>query len=227
MKIKTVSLYIGDQIVSLLVVAVLLFWTAGRIDWWPAWATIAVWVAWFVATDTIILRTNPELMTERLKPPRSAKKWDRAIVSILRLTQLVRYIVAGLDFHYGWTGGFPLWAQITGLIVCVLGYALFGWAMVSNTFFSQVVRIQSDRGHTVATQGPYRFLRHPSYIGGIVFELGMGLLLDSWWALLAGVVCALLFIIRTSLEDRTLQTELPGYKEYAQKVRYRLIPGIW
>ena len=227
MKKRTIPLFIGDQFVSLLVVAVLLFWTSGRIGWWPAWAAIAVWVAYFVATDYILLRTNPELIAERLKPPKSAKNWDRAIVSSLRLTQLVRYIVAGLDFHYGWTGGFPIWAQIAGLVMSVLGQGLFGWAMVSNAFFSQVVRIQSDRGHAVATGGPYRFLRHPSYLGGMVFDLGLGLLLNSWWALLAGGVCAILFIIRTALEDRTLQAELPGYKAFARKVRYRLIPGIW
>jgi protein-S-isoprenylcysteine O-methyltransferase Ste14 len=227
MKKRTIPLFIGDQFVSLLVVAVLLFWTAGRIGWWPAWAAIGVWVAYFAATDTILLRTNPELIAERLKPPKSAKNWDRAIVSILRLTQLVRYILAGLEFRYGWTGGFPLGVQIIGLAMSVLGQGLFGWAMVSNAFFSQVVRIQSDRGHAVATGGPYRFLRHPSYLGGMVFDLGLGLLLNSWWALLAGGVCAILFIVRTALEDRTLQDELHGYKEFAQKVRYRLIPGVW
>ncbi len=227
MKKRTVPLFIGDQFVSLLVVAVLLFWTAGRTGWWQAWAAIGVWVAYFVTTDYILLRTNPELIAERLKPPRSAKKWDRAIVSILRLTQLVRYIVAGLELRYSWTNGFPLWVQITGLVMSILGQGLFGWAMVSNAFFSQVVRIQSDRGHAVVTQGPYRFLRHPSYLGGMVFDLGLGFLLGSWWALLAGGVCAVLFIIRTVLEDRTLQIELPGYQEYARKVRYRLLPGIW
>lgn len=224
---KLLALYILDQILSLIGAGVALFWSAGRIDWWSAWAAIAVWLVWFMAMDIILLRTNPDLMAERLSPPRGAKGWDRAIVSILRLTQLVRYILAGLDQRYGWTGGFPVAAQITGLTACVLGYAFFGWAMASNTFFSQIARIQSERGHTVATNGPYHFVRHPSYVGGILFELGMGVLLASWWAILAGAVCAFLLILRTALEDRTLQAELTDYREYARQVRYRLIPGIW
>jgi protein-S-isoprenylcysteine O-methyltransferase Ste14 len=227
MNTRVLRLYILDQILSLVGMGVALFWSSGRMDWWPAWAVIAIWLAWFVATDSILLRTNPDLMAERLSPPRGAKSWDRAILSILRLTQLARYILAGLDQRYGWTGDFSLAAQITGLAVGVLGHALFGWAMVSNTFFSQVVRIQSERGHIVIIKGPYRFLRHPSYFGGILFELGLGILLDSWWALLAGIVCAILLILRTALEDRTLLAELTGYQEYARQVRYRLIPGIW
>jgi len=206
---------------------VAVFWSAGRIDWWPAWAAIAVWLAWFAATDILILRFNPDLMAERLTPPKGAKTWDRAILSILRLTELVRYVLAGLDQRYGWTGGFPLAAQIAALTVCVLSYALLAWAMASNTFFSQIVRIQSDRGHAVATDGPYRYVRHPAYVGMIVFELGMSTLLASWWAIIAGGLCAILLVLRTALEDRTLQAELTGYVNYARQVRYRLLPGIW
>jgi len=216
-----------DQILSVVGMGVAVFWSAGRIDWWPAWAAIAVWLAWFAATDILILRFNPDLMAERLTPPKGAKTWDRAILSILRLTELVRYVLAGLDQRYGWTGGFPLAAQIAALTVCVLSYALLAWAMASNTFFSQIVRIQSDRGHAVATDGPYRYVRHPAYVGMIVFELGMSTLLASWWAIIAGGLCAILLVLRTALEDRTLQAELTGYVNYARQVRYRLLPGIW
>ena len=111
--------------------------------------------------------------------------------------------------------------------MCVLGYALFVWATASNTFFSQIVRIQSDRGHAVASDGPYRYVRHPAYVGMILFELAMSTLLASWWALIAGGLCAILLILRTSLEDRTLQAELTGYVDYARQVRHRLLPGIW
>jgi protein-S-isoprenylcysteine O-methyltransferase Ste14 len=227
MKFKLLKLYLLDHILSLVGVGIALFWSAGRIDWWQAWAAIGVWVVDFFATDIILLRFNPDLAAERLSPPKSAKKWDSAIVVTLRLTTLLRYILAGLDQRYGWTIGISLAAQLAGLTACILGHVFFDWAMASNKFFSQVVRIQSERSHAVAIQGPYRYIRHPGYIGGIVFELGMGFLLGSWWALLAGGVCGILLIIRTALEDRTLQTDLPGYKEYASKVRYRLIPGIW
>ena len=177
--------------------------------------------------DIAILRFNPDLMVERLSPPKGAKTWDRAIVSIIRLMELARYILAGLDQRYGWTGGFPLAAQIAALTVCVPSYALFVWAMASNTFFSQIVRIQSDRGHAVAAAGPYRYVRHPGYAGMVLFELAISTLLASWWAIVAGGFCAILLILRTALEDRTLQAELTGYVDYARQVRYRLLPGIW
>jgi protein-S-isoprenylcysteine O-methyltransferase Ste14 len=108
-----------------------------------------------------------------------------------------------------------------------LGYALVVWATASNAYFSQVVRLQSERGHAVATGGPYRFVRHPAYIGTILFELAAPILLDSWWALIPGALNAVLFLVRTSLEDRTLRSELEGYQEYASQVRFRLLPGIW
>jgi protein-S-isoprenylcysteine O-methyltransferase Ste14 len=227
MNTKLIFLYILDQILGVVSMAVALFWSAGRIDWWSAWAAIAVWLAFYTAMDITIFRLNPDLMAERLSPPKGAKTWDRAILSILRLTQLVRYILAGLDLRYGWTSGFPLAAQITALIVCVLSYALLTWAMASNAFFSQIVRIQSDRGQAVVSGGPYRYVRHPAYIGMIIFELAMPTLLASWWAIIVSGLCAILLILRTALEDRTLHAELTGYVDYAHQVRYRLLPGIW
>jgi protein-S-isoprenylcysteine O-methyltransferase Ste14 len=227
MNTKLIALYILDQVLGIAVMGLALFWSAGRIDWWPAWAAIAVWLAFYTAMDILLLRFNPQLMAERLAPPRGAKTWDRAILGVLRLLQLLRYILAGLDQRYGWTGGFPLAAQITAMIVCILSYALLTWAMTSNAFFSQIVRIQSDRSHAVVTKGPYRHVRHPAYLGMIIFELAMPTLLASWWSISVSGVCALLLVLRTALEDRTLQAGLAGYQEYARQVGYRLIPGIW
>jgi protein-S-isoprenylcysteine O-methyltransferase Ste14 len=224
---KLTALYILGEIVSVIGMAVALFWSAGRLDWWAAWAAIAVMSAYLTAMGIVLLRFNPALAVERMIPPKGAKTWDRAIMSTYRLTTLVRYIVAGLDQRYGWTGGFPVAAQIAALIVCVLGWALFVWATASNTFFSQIVRIQSERGHAVAAAGPYRYVRHPAYIGGILSELALSTLLASWGAVAAAGFCAVLLILRTALEDRTLQAELSGYVEYARQVRYRLLPGIW
>jgi len=104
-------------------------------------------------------------------------------VSIIRLTELARYIIAGLDQRYGWTVGFPLTFQMAGLAVCFLSTGLFAWSMTANAFFSQVVRIQTERGHAVATHGPYRYVRHPGYAGVILFELAISILLASWWSL--------------------------------------------
>jgi protein-S-isoprenylcysteine O-methyltransferase Ste14 len=146
---------------------------------------------------------------------------------MLGITQLVRYIIAGLDQRYGWTGGFPLVVQIAAFLFCILGYALVVWATASNAFFSQIVRVQTKRGHTVVTGGPYHFVRHPAYLGAILYELAVAFLLASWWALLIGGCTTFMLILRTALEDRTLQAELTGYGDYALHVRHRLLPGIW
>jgi protein-S-isoprenylcysteine O-methyltransferase Ste14 len=227
MDTKLIARYAIRETMGMVVMGVAMFWSAGQIDWWPAWASIAVMLAWITATAIVIFRFNPDLLAERLGPRKGAKPWDTAIMSILGLTQLVRYIVAGIDQRYGCTGGFPLAAQMAALTVCVLGYALVVWATASNTFFSQIVRIQSERSHTVVTGGPYHYVRHPAYVGAILYELSVPVLLASWWALIAGGLSAILLILRTTLEDCTLRAELTGYVDYTRQVRYRLLPGIW
>ena len=227
MDTKQIGRYIVREVMGLVVMGVALFWSAGRIDWWPAWAALAVMAVWSIATAVIILRFNPDLLAERMGPRRGAKRWDIAIMSTLGLTQLARYIVAGLDQRYGWTGGLPLAAQIGALVISILGYTLVVWATASNAFFSQIVRIQAERNHTVATGGPYQYMRHPAYLGALAYELAVPILLASWWAFMISLLNAVLLIVRTTLEDRTLQAELTGYPDYARHVRYRLLPGIW
>ena len=227
MDTKLITRYAIREILGLVGMGVALFWSAGKIDWWPAWASLAVMLGWIVATAIIILRFNPGLLADRLGARKGAKLWDTAIMSILGLAQLVRYIVAGLDQRYGWTGGLPLAAQIAALAVCALGYALFVWATASNTFFSQIVRIQVERGHTVVTGGPYHHVRHPAYLGAIAYELAVPVLLASGWAAVVSGLTAILLVVRTALEDRALLAELTGYADYARQVRYRLLPGVW
>jgi protein-S-isoprenylcysteine O-methyltransferase Ste14 len=227
MNTKLIIRYAIREIMGLVGMGVALFWSAGRIDWWPAWAALAVMAGWIMATAIIVTRLNPDLLADRLGPRKGAQPWDTAIMSALGLIQLVRYIVAGLDQRYGWTGSFPVAAQLAAWVACVLGYALFTWATASNAFFSQIIRIQSERGHAVATGGPYRFVRHPAYLGAILYELAVPVLLASWWAMIPSVLCAFLLLLRTALEDRTLQAELAGYADYARQVRHRLLPGVW
>src|SRR5450759_72699 len=227
MDAKLIARYAVRETMGLVVMGVALFWSAGRIDWWPAWAVMAVMAAWIIATATVILRWNPALLVERLGPRKGAKHWDIAIMSILGLTQLARYIVAGLDERFGWTGGLPSGAQIAAAVLCVFAYALVVWATASNSFFSQIVRIQPERAQTVVTGGPYRYVRHPAYLGAILYELAVPVLIASWWAFVASGLGALLLILRTAVEDRMLQAELKGYADYARQVRRRLLPGIW
>jgi len=143
---------------------------------------------------------------------------------------LADMVIHADDYHVhgkGWSGTFSPVVQIVALLVMIGGIALSDWAMAANKFFSGVIRIQEDRGHTVETGGPYRFVRHPGYVGGILHHVAAPLMLGSWWALIPGGIGALLFVIRTALEDKTLQDELPGYVEYTQRTRYRLVPWIW
>jgi protein-S-isoprenylcysteine O-methyltransferase Ste14 len=224
---RLIARYFIRETMGVVILGVALMWPAGRIDWWPAWALVAVMALWVAATAFVILRYNPDLLAERLGPRQGGKSWDTAIMSAIGLLGLARLLLAGFDQRYGWTGGFPIVAQIAALVLAALGYALGVWATASNAFFSQIVRVQSEREHAVATGGPYRFVRHPAYIGTIAFELGVPVLLASWWALIPGLINAVLFVVRTALEDRTLQADLEGYADYARQVRYRLLPGIW
>ncbi len=222
------TLYAIREVLSVAVMGVALFWSAGRVDWWPAWAALVVMTLWTGATSAIVFHYNPDLLAERLGPRKGEKRWDAGTVSLLGLVTLLRYILAGLDQRYAWTGDLPLAVQLVALVLCVLGYdVVFVWATSANAFFSRIARIQSERGHTVVTGGPYRFVRHPAYAGAILYELAVPFLLASWPALIASGLSALLLFVRTVLEDRMLQAELPGYREYVQRVPYRLFPGLW
>jgi protein-S-isoprenylcysteine O-methyltransferase Ste14 len=204
-----------------------LFLCAGRIDWGAGWAYQALTVFWVAGTAAVMIPGNPELLAERLAPRKGAKTWDMLIMSIVGVGLIALYVVGGLDERHGWSVGIAPAGQIAAGVVMGLGYALGVWATAANRFFSLIVRIQVERGHRVATGGPYRWVRHPAYAGAILAYLAGPILLGSWWALLPGVLCGLLMILRTALEDRTLQAELVGYREYAGRVPYRLLPGVW
>jgi protein-S-isoprenylcysteine O-methyltransferase Ste14 len=211
-------------------VGLALFVPAGTLNWPMGWALIGVYLTWTVATALLMIPRCPELLIERMARRKDAKGWDVALMSGIGLLTLAKYIVAGLDFRNEWTPklwSVPVALQIVALIVTVLGYLLTTWAMTVNAYFSKVVRIQDDRGHSVATGGPYQLVRHPGYLGTLVFEIATPFLLGSLWALIPGIVSAMLFIVRTALEDKTLREELAGYEAYAEQVRHRLIPGVW
>jgi len=215
------------ETIGTVMLALLLFLTAGRWDWGMGWALVVITILWVAATALTVIPRNPRLLAERTGLKKSGKLWDLRILSIMGMFNLARSIIAGLDQRYGWTTGFPYSLQLIMLLIVVLGYALFVWAIAANAFFAMQVRIQEERGHTVATGGPYRFVRHPGYVGQILLELGAPLMLGSIWGLIPAGMIALLALLRTALEDRMLQKELPGYQAYAKQVRYRLLPGIW
>ena len=156
-----------------------------------------------------------------------AKPWDKFLAPAMALGSVIPLAFAGVDKLFGWTDPFGPGAKIICLIAILFGYVLGSWALIENKFFSGVVRIQKDRGHQVVTTGPYRFVRHPGYLGSLVVYLVVPIFLDSLWAFIPTILLFVVVFLRTSLEDRTLQEELPGYKEFTQKTRYRLFPGIW
>jgi protein-S-isoprenylcysteine O-methyltransferase Ste14 len=213
--------------VTFLLQAAVLFLAAGRLDWIWAWVFIGLNLTGATANAVLLLRHSPETVAERASA-QGMKEWDRWVGGAWAVTYfVVLLVVAGLDQRFGWTGPLPVLRHIAGGAVFAVGFTLFSWAMITNAYFAATVRIQTERGHTVCTSGPYRFVRHPGYVGAILQSLSAPLLLGSLWALLPGGLAALLMGVRTALEDRTLHEELAGYTAYAQRVRYRLLPGVW
>jgi len=213
-----------------LLLPMVLFVAAGRPNWEWAWVYVGIVVSFTLISRIAVIRTNPDLLAERAQSldREDVKGWDRLILFFLLLIgPLAMMIVAGLDERFGWSPQILLTPRLVALAVMVLGYIVSTWAMAMNRYYSAVVRIQKDRGQTVVSDGPYRFVRHPSYATGIVASLMIPILLGSLWALIPTILVAVGTIIRTALEDRTLLEELDGYKEYAAKVRYRLLPGVW
>jgi protein-S-isoprenylcysteine O-methyltransferase Ste14 len=175
----------------------------------------------------MMLRYSPETIAERARVG-GMRGWDKLIGGLWAVMYfLLVLLVAGLDARFGWSRPVALALQLAGTVASMLGFALFSWAMVSNAYFSTIVRIQKERGHAVCTTGPYRFVRHPGYVGAILQSLGLPLMLGSLWSLIPGGVAGLLIVARTVLEEWTLLDELDGYQEYARQVRYRLLPGLW
>jgi protein-S-isoprenylcysteine O-methyltransferase Ste14 len=211
-----------------LFVALILFVSAGSLDWPMGWAYVAVFFAFDVATALALIPRHPGLLIERSTIQEGGKSWDSVILKLATgYLPMAAWAVAGLDERHGWSPQIAPRLQIAALVVVVLGYGLVVWAMAANAFFSVIVRIQEERGHTVASGGPYRYVRHPGYVGAILFTVAVPVMLGSWWALVPSVPSALLYVLRTALEDRTLQQELEGYAEYTQQTRYRLLPGVW
>ncbi len=213
--------------VSILLMGLTLFLSAGRLDWPAAWIFLGTYTLVILTLGVWVTRKHPDVVNERGKIAHDAKSWDKVLMTIYSVMILVLFAVAGLDAgRFGWSA-MPLALQLIGYIALIFAMAVTYWAMAVNPFLSTIVRIQDDRGHYVVTSGPYRYVRHPMYAMILLMYPGIALELGSWWALIPAAVIAIVFVIRTALEDRTLQTELPGYAEFAQHTRYRLVPRVW
>lgn len=197
---------------------------SGDTRWAWLWVYTGATAAMLILSAVIVPR---EVIAERGRKKENVEKWDRYITSLINIPWFVQFFVSALDHRFLWSPVLPVWVHILGAGLYIAGISLVLWSIRHNFYFSTAVRIQVDRGQTVCSTGPYGIIRHPGYAGMIIEYLAVPIILGSLWGLIPQGVIAVLLIIRTALEDRTLAEKLEGYKEYTQKVRYRLIPGFW
>jgi protein-S-isoprenylcysteine O-methyltransferase Ste14 len=214
-------------LVLVLIQAALLFFSAGTLAWPAAWWYLGLYVLMLAGAALVMLPQRREVIEERSKGAKGGKRWDYWLTQLMIIPTLGTLVLAGLDQRLGWTLPLPLWLRLIGGVLFIAGYGLVLWAMYANKYFSQVVRIQTERGHVAVTEGPYRLIRHPGYLGMLASLLGAVFILDSLLVLACFFLYLVLVILRTRLEDRALLAELPGYPEYAARTRYRLVPGLW
>ena len=212
---------------AVLVVGALAFAVAGRLDWIMGWVYVAIMVLNVVGTLAIIGRRNPDLVAERSGLGRNTKPWDPPLAIVMAYSPLLIVLAAALDRRFGWTRPPALGISLAMLVPVLAGWIVMYWVMMANRFFSGTVRIQSERGHTVVSTGPYRIVRHPGYAAAIVIYAALPVMLGSVWGYVPFALFLAVVVARTALEDRTLRAELAGYEEYSRRTRYLLVPGLW
>ena len=218
-------------VVRMTLFAVALMWPAGIWYWWEAWVVICLWTIFGVIMTNYLLHNDPKLLSERMKLiplQKEQKPWDKVIMLIFFIAAIALYIIPGFDVvRYEWSDPLPLWMRILAVLLHFPCFVMLGWVMRQNTYLAQVVKIDKQRDHHVITTGPYELVRHPMYTITIVLLFAMPVVLGSRFALILSVFLAVLLIVRTYLEDRTLYSELKGYPEYTKQTPYRLIPWVW
>ena len=239
MKSKNVNQYVYEKagalnwiklILTYLLMPLVLLIIGWDLAWWQGWLYSVMFLVIGLGSRVLAEKRHPGLMAERGKfgKDQNVKPWDKLLAPLMAISlSFPLFIVAGLDHHFGWSPKFSIWLNIIGFILITFGYAFASWALMENRFFSSVTRIQMDRGHVVCDSGPYRIVRHPGYAGNILALPGIVLALSSVWTIIPVIVALIITVIRTALEDKTLQEELEGYRDYMRHVRYRLIPGVF
>src|SRR4030042_1499603 len=226
---KIISPGVVVQMLLVVIIPFLPLLISWRWDWWEAWVYANICIFGFAISRVLTARRHPDLLAERARFMRheNAESWDKLLAPLVGLGGGLIPRIAGLDTLFDCSPTFSLSVKIPSLLIILAGYALASYALIENRFFSSMVRIQTDRGHQVVSSGPYRWIRHPGYTGALLTYLCTPFFLDSLWAFLPVVFLTIVLMIRTGLEDRTLQDKLEGYRDYARQVRYRLLPGGW
>lgn len=221
---------VAGSIIGPVIIAVILFVSAGRIDLPRAWIFSISTFVYYLVWVLIMLKLDPGLLNHRgaWKRKKGTKVWDKALLTLYGVFAFyIQSIIMGLDVgRYEWSS-LGVGYAVLGFVLYTVGFLLFVWATTENTFFETTVRIQKDRGHEVVSAGPYALVRHPGYTGTVLWAVGAPLIVGSLYGLIPGAVAVLVMITRTALEDKTLRRELAGYLEYSKRVRYRLFPGVW
>lgn len=219
--------YAFNAFIPFLLFSAILFISAGKIDYFQGWIYLFTNAA-ITTINILVIRISPGLMNERAKPGEGIKSWDKALLGLSFLVFVVTIVLAGLDSgRYRLSPDLPWSLYGAGIVLMIAGQLLFSIARNENKFFSTVVRIQKDRGHTVCDSGVYRIVRHPGYLGMMISTLGIPLVLGSLWSAIPSAVSIMLLCVRTFLEDETLKRELEGYVDYTTRVPYRLLPWMW
>jgi len=220
--------WFAKALLLLPLVGVFLFVVAGTLRWPWGWVFYLLSLLAAFAHGLVLLWANPALLAQRAKriAETDAPAWDKVLVTLAAsILPYVTWVVAALDFRFGWTERMPLALHLAAVVVWVLAWIWILWATVANRFFTTTVQVQPD--HQVQSGGPYRYVRHPGYVGAMVYQLASPIILGSWWALIPAAGIAVCIVLRTALEDRFLHAHLDGYRDYAARVRYRLVPGVW
>jgi len=228
-KLRLTPRLILQLLIVVLLIPLLPILISGRWSWWQAWVYAGISTLGFVLSRSLAARVHPDLLAERARfaEHQDAKEWDQVLARLMGLGSGLVPLAVGLEHRFGGAASYSVVVELVGLALILDGYILGTWALVANRYFSGMVRIQYDRGHRVVSQGPYQIIRHPGYLGALITYLGTVLFLDGRWAFITVALLAAVTVIRTALEDQTLRQELDGYQDYAEKVRSRLIPGVW
>jgi protein-S-isoprenylcysteine O-methyltransferase Ste14 len=225
-----VKMIVKRFIFTLILMGLFLFLPAGTMRWWEGWVYLVISIGLLLGSRYLLIKKFPDVAAERMQAGKKedTKSWDKVIVPLVAIyLPLVVWVTAGLEKRFGIDAGFPLWVQISAFILAFAASIFSNWAMFHNKFFSSHVRIQKERRHVVVKDGPYAIVRHPGYAGGFLHFIVTPLAFNSQWTWIPIVILIALYVVRIIKEEETLVAELPGYKEYTQEVRFRLLPGVW